>query len=263
MRFKSTKIKFDGQTPKQALGDSSYNGDIWFATTENSMYKEEFAGQPEIIETSVPGRDQPYFHRVDHAPLEFNMVLAFEDSITEKQLKQLYLWLYKPDYRELKFGADYEGDTFQEKSFYVIFNNQPKITYVFDEEENIKGYIKLHARCNSSTGFIKEIHDIEKDESITINNEDGVEPILYEINVKSIEAGDIKIGYEDILIEDASKEEEITINNNTKVITTNTKNKNIYKDWNKKWISVRPGEEKEISTSNITGTIITYKPVFM
>ena len=64
-----------------------YTGAVWFSTTENDMYQEELSGSRNTIINKIPGRDQPYFYKVDHEVLEFNMLLAFEETVTENDLK--------------------------------------------------------------------------------------------------------------------------------------------------------------------------------
>lgn len=250
MRFKATEIMFDGKR----ASDIVPNKRIWFATSERDLYKESFAGQREIIETRIPGREQPYFHRVDYSPLEFSFILAFEEPLTEEEVRKVYKWLFKENYKELKFG-DWEEGEFQEKIFYTIFTGSPKIFHTFDGNKNINGYIKLKARCNSSTGFIVE--EIESD-SFTIDNTYGVLPVLYHIEGLATKSkviiGEIEI--------DEIHGKNIKINNNAKVIKSEDGD-NIYPNWNKKWIEVQPGEQKEIDTEGFSGLIKIYKPVFL
>jgi len=251
MRYKSTNIKFDGETPSEVMNKhtseaDNYEGSVWFSTTENDMYQEELSGSRRVIMNKIPGRDRPYFYKVDHEVLEFNMLLAFEETVSEENLKLVVDWLYQDEYKKLEFGNDNAGDSFQNRYFNVIFTNKPTVKYVY-VGDRIQGFIKLHAQCNSSTGFEEEIINIE-DGTATLDNTGGAMPLIYKIELAGT---DTNIIIDDI---DFGKEEsgkKLTIQNDTKTIKS-TSDRNVYSQWNpREFIEVKPGEVKEINISGV------------
>lgn len=280
MRFNSTQIRFNNETPKEFLqrNSASYSGNIWFGTTEKDMYKEELSGSRELISEKIPGRDQPYFYKVDHGVLEFDMVLAFEDSIKENELKDVVNWLYQDNYNKLEFGTSTE-DVFQNRFFYVIFTNKPTVKYVITQDDSgedvIMGYLKLHAKCNSSTGFEEketlftgtETTDGDPSTSeyeITLDNTGGALSLLYHIELKGngseITLNDISYGTEPTT-------ETLTIKNDIKSIES-TSGRNVYEDLDpKEFIEIPKGETKTILITGISDSqeskIIEYKPVYL
>ena len=259
MRYKSTNIKFDGETPSEVMNKhtseaDNYEGSVWFSTTENDMYQEELSGSRRVIMNKIPGRDRPYFYKVDHEVLEFNMLLAFEETVSEENLKLVVDWLYQDEYKKLEFGNDNAGDSFQNRYFNVIFTNKPTVKYVY-VGDRIQGFIKLHAQCNSSTGFEEEIINIEggaatpdNTGSATLDNTGGAMPLIYKIELAGT---DTNIIIDDI---DFGKEEsgkKLTIQNDTKTIKS-TSDRNVYSQWNpREFIEVKPGEVKEINISGV------------
>lgn len=281
MRYNSTVIKFDNQTPRQYLDSlgSSYTGKIFFGTTEKDMYKEELSGSRNLISEKIPGRDQPYFYKVDHEVLEFNMILAFEERIKEADIKRIINWLYRDDYKKLEFGArdvpwEEEVTEFQSRFFNVIFTNKPVVRYVSltDEdtgEDYIEGYIKLHARCNSSTGFEKEEISISNDTSFTLENTDGAMPLIYNLQLVG---NDSEVNINDISIGTIAEDEVVNIKNDTKTIESSEDN-NIYDQWEpREFLVIEKGETLDVTITGIKDTttdgdsdsqITIYRPVYL
>ena len=65
------------------ISSLSFTPKIINATLSNDLYEFSPLGSKSIIEEKVQGRDVPYFYNVDYDPLQFNMLIAFEDYASQ------------------------------------------------------------------------------------------------------------------------------------------------------------------------------------
>lgn len=203
----------------------NYNG-IWSDTyglihvvLDNGMFEETFVAPRKINETKVRGNSKPLFHSIEDDPLEFDMVIAFEDGFDAVKIDAIIRWLFVDYYKPLYF----EGK--EDKIYYCMPVNDSKIVHTGLS----KGYFTLKMRCDSSNVYSPYIttnmETVVGIKTITIENE-GHFDIYPEISILKNGNGTVTIqslddGGKIFQVSNLNNNEDIYINCEKETIETN------------------------------------------
>lgn len=155
---------------------------------DSGMFEETFVASRDIVETENPRTNKPFFNKIKEAPLEFDMVLAFENGYDDSIIDKVVRWLFGNYYKPLYFdGAD-------NKVFYCTPISDSSIVHTGFN----KGYFTIKMRCDSSNIYkpvsLTDEYDLSDIDSkiIDIYNE-GHYTIYPEISIDKIGDGKITI----------------------------------------------------------------------
>lgn len=259
MKGNSTAFYFDG------VSSESFEGKPFSGYLTNDMFTDPMIGNRSIIETTIPGRESPYFYGVNESPLTFTMVVAFEETVTIAEARRVARWLLAPrTYRTLKFEND------ADKEYEVIFTGTPSFTYVgttdHGEEQSLIGYMTLTARSNlpyAMTNYIsttRSIVDGTADTFLATNKGDDFAYMDLEIiagNIGVGVTGNIIVLNETngsyFYIEGINAYDKIVVDYSMRNITRYKDNNGgsnpadyeegdpIYEDWSRTWVSLEAG----------------------
>lgn len=172
------KFNFDGVW-SDTLGLISVN-------TDGGMFEEIFVADRNIVETEVLGSDRPIFHRLENAPIEFDLTIAFEDGFDDDKIDYIVRWLFSDYYKPLYF----EGR--EDRVYKCIVSGGSSLIHNGLKE----GYFVVTVRCDSAKIY-SPIHLSDKitstsESNLTIFN-DGHYDSYPEISIKKIGDGDVEI----------------------------------------------------------------------
>lgn len=145
--------------------DDIYSEDMGVIQVKASdgLFEESFGATRQINEQIVIGRDKPYFFNVENDPLEFDLVLYFEDMDNDK-CREISRWLYSPNYYK---PLVFEGH--EDRIFYCMAVGSPLMIH----NGLNQGYLEITMRCDSpyaySPVYLTEVYDL------SINGTDGTE----------------------------------------------------------------------------------------
>lgn len=125
---------------------SSKDMGIQIASPRGGLFEENFLPRRRIIEKKIANNEQPYFQRVEHEPLSFNLSFYLEDWLDDQDIRKIARWLFQPYYKPL------------------IFDNNPnRVLYALVEGNSAllhnglkQGYVELSIRCNSPYTYSHE-----------------------------------------------------------------------------------------------------------
>ncbi|MBS4207462.1 phage tail domain-containing protein [Bacillus sp. FJAT-50079] len=154
---------------------------------DGGMFDETFIAERELNETRIRGSDRPALHSVEDSPIQFDMVVAFEDKFSESKIDNIIKWLFANHYKPLYF----EGK--EDRVYNCIFIGEPRIIHNGLNE----GYFTLTVRCDSSNLYspliTTNLEVITTNKTITVSNNGHLDTFM-EISLK-------KNGYGNIVIE--------------------------------------------------------------
>jgi predicted phage tail component-like protein len=110
---------------------------------DTGMLEEPFMSTREIVEIKIPGRDEPYFQRVEQAPLEFTVSFLFDNGFDEAKTRATARWLKQTYYQPLWFSDN------PNRIYYAMVVNDSKLVHNCLSE----GYVTLTFRCNSPYAY--------------------------------------------------------------------------------------------------------------
>lgn len=156
--------------------------------TESGMFDESFVATRSIIETDAKRGYKPYLNGVQEAPLEFDMIIAFEDGYDKRKIDEVVRWLFVDYYKPLYF------ERAENRVFYCMPNGDSSIVHTGFE----KGYFKISMRCDApytySPSTKTDEYDLSDGENQIINIRNDGHYISYpEISITKVEDGDITI----------------------------------------------------------------------
>lgn len=185
---------------------------------DKNLFEENFIANREIIETKKKGNSKPLFHSFDDTPLEFEMVIAFEEGFDDNKIDSIIRWLFVNSYRNLYF----EGK--ENKLFRCMPTGESKLNH-----NGIgQGYFNITMRCDSSNVYsptiVTNLETVVGTKTITIEN-DGHFDIYPEISFKKNGVGTVTIesldDYDNIFeVRDLTDLEDIYINCEKEIIQT-------------------------------------------
>ncbi|OME53973.1 phage tail protein [Paenibacillus odorifer] len=110
------------------------------------MFEETFLPKRSIVETTVAGRDKPYFQSLQLEPLSFELTFAFEHGYTERKIREVARWLYQPHYKPF-----YTVDN-PNRVFYCMVEGDSKLIHNGAKQ----GYITLKMRCDGAFSYTQK-----------------------------------------------------------------------------------------------------------
>ncbi|UGO50798.1 tail protein [Bacillus phage vB_BanS_Sophrita] len=200
-------------------GVSSRVHKVMHVVLDNGMYEETFVASREINETTVRGNKKPLLHGVEEAPLQFEMVIAFDGKFTDQQINDFIRWLWTDTYKPLYF----EGK--ENRVYYCMPVDDSSIVHNGMNE----GYVTIMMRCNSSQIFSPTITTstttvTTTPQTITLNLDSHFD-VYPEISIKKNGAGTVTIeslddGGNIFEVRDLTNLEDIYINCEKEIIQT-------------------------------------------
>ena len=182
----------------------------------NGMFEETFVAEREIVETSIVGSQSPIFHRIEDNPMQFDMIIAFEDGFNEDMINEISDWLFQDYYKELFF----EDKT--DKIYRCIAIGESSLIH----NGLNQGYFTVTMRCDSSRVYspVKiESFSVSDTAITTLNiNNFGSDTIFPEISILKKGDGNISmdINGEIFEVRDLTNLEDIYINCEREIIET-------------------------------------------
>lgn len=223
------------------------------ARVDKGLYKEDFLPKRTIRENKIRGRETPYFMGVDKEPLEFSMLLLFEDLDVEKR-RSVARWLNVDYYKPLAFKNN------PERIFYCMSANDSTHSHAGLDE----GYIELKMRCNSpysySPIYTSDVYDLsDNNEGGTmieiINSGDSI--MLPAISLEKVGEGNIIISNasfnkKECVMNDLLNGDMLTIDSSDRSIETSISGAYRYDNHNGSFIELSQG----VNRINVRGNCI-------
>lgn len=110
---------------------------------DGGMFEETFLATRKINETTIAGREKPYFLGVEYEPLEFNLTFAFEDSYDENRIREVARWLNQSYYKPFHTVDN------PNRIFYCMMDGDSELIHTGAK----RGYINLKFRCDSPYAY--------------------------------------------------------------------------------------------------------------
>jgi phage-related protein len=202
----------------------SYDG-IWsnsfgliHVSLDSSMFEETFVASREIVETKVRGNSKPLYHGLEESPLQFDMVIAFENEYTDDDIDNVVGWLFKNHYRPLYF----EGK--EDRVYMAMPVGDANIVHTGLKQ----GYFTITMRCDSSKIYsptiLSDLVTVVGTSTVSIENYGHYE-IYPEISIRKNGAGTVTIESLDddgdiFEVRDLTNQEDIYINCEKEIIET-------------------------------------------
>lgn len=124
-------------------GESSEDMGVMIASPEVGLYEEAFFPTRTIVETKIPGKDNPYYQRVEMEPLSFPLTIFIHEWRERDNARQIARWLCQSYYKPLIF------DTNLNRIYYAIFDGDSRLIHNGAKD----GYITLNVRCSSPFSY--------------------------------------------------------------------------------------------------------------
>ncbi|MNF57841.1 Phage tail protein [compost metagenome] len=156
---------------------------------DSGLFDEHYLPSTNIVEEKVPGRDTPYFIRLEREPITLSFSILFENELTDEEARKIGRWLNQDYYKPLIF------DSHPHKIFYCRYTGNPRLLHNGCQQ----GYATLEMRCNSPFAYspvYEETFDLSTNSTTgtmikIINSGDyDISPI---IEIDKVENGDISI----------------------------------------------------------------------
>jgi predicted phage tail component-like protein len=153
-------------------GISSIDMGITSINVNDGMQEEPFLATRELVEVKIPGKDKPYFQRMEEQPLEFEVSFMFNEPWDQAKIRQVARWLLQDYYKPLFFSDNIN------RIFYAIVDGDSKLIHNCLSQ----GYVTLRFRCDSpyayspvytSQEFYMTPKYLTKTESTTANFQSG------------------------------------------------------------------------------------------
>lgn len=167
-------------------GLNSLDMKIRSVSSTSGLYEEGFSAEREIVETSISGRN-PYFHKVEKKPYEFNLTLFFENELNENEIRAINKWL-NPEYYQPFYFNDAPNK---------IYKCMPVGRIELSHNGMSQGYLTLTMRCDGAYAYSQEVntdwYEIVNSGELTIyvDSDEVIAPKIY--IEKTNEAGLVSI----------------------------------------------------------------------
>lgn len=229
-------------------------------TTGSGLVEETFISS--ITNNTVKPRNaiKSLYQEDEREPLDFPVVLFFEENLNDTTIREVKKWLYKDDYRPLYFG---------EQSDRVVFaklDGDIKLSHNSIDS----GYISLTFKTNSEFWFSQEhvYEGLSTSTSTTITVLNMGDSIVYpkfefilDGTASDIQVTNVTTG-ETMLIENNLTSETITVYGEYEELDTSSNLRTLYDDHNE----VFPYLELGFNELTMTGDFqykITYREIYL
>ena len=233
----------------------STNYGIKNCNIQTGIQEELFMHSREILTTQIKGKESPYLQYIKPSPLKLNITLVFEEDFNFEKLNNLAYLLNQPYYVPMIFSEDLH------KIYYVLLSDDSNLNHNCINQ----GYVTLTFICNSpyiySSIYKSPLYDLTSNPTYTdiefVNF--GYVDCMPELYLSKIGNGDFSIinlsdGGKEFKFINLIDEEEISVNNELKLITTSLSATNRYDNFNFKFLSMNRGK----NILRITGTAQFY-----
>jgi len=231
----------------------STNYGIKNCNIQSGMQEETFIHSREILSIQIKGKESPYLQYIKPSPLKLSVTLMFEDGFNFDKLNNLAYLLNQPYYVPMIFSEDLH------KIYYVLLSDDSNLNHNCLNQ----GYVTLTFITNSPYSFSSiyesPLYDLTINPTYTdiefINS--GFVNCTPELYLKKIGNGNFSL----VNLSDSGKEfkftnlvdgEEISINNELKIIITSLLATNRYDNFNFNFLSINRGK----NILRVTGTAI-------
>ncbi|WP_107838612.1 distal tail protein Dit [Metasolibacillus meyeri] len=136
--LESTHFIYDG-TSSQEMG-------VTIGWSNGNLYNETFLPQRQIIEKKIANNNEPYFQRVEHAPLSFKLSFYLENWLNDQDIRKIARWLFQPYYKPLVFDSN------PNRVFYALVEGDSTLIH----NGLHQGHVELTIRCNSPYSYSHE-----------------------------------------------------------------------------------------------------------
>ncbi|MGM7720485.1 distal tail protein Dit [Metabacillus sp. Hm71] len=191
-------------------------------SVDSGLFDEHYLPETSIVEEKVPGRDNPYFVRLEREPITLPLSIYFQNQLTDEEARKIGRWLNQDYYKPLIFSE------YPHKIFYCRYVGNPRLLHNGCKQ----GYAKLEMRCNSPFAYspvYTDTFDLSANPTtgtmikLTNNGDYDISPI---IEIEKIEDGDISIvntsdGGEELKLTGLTNGELITVDCEVEEIETN------------------------------------------
>ncbi len=243
-------------------GKSSKDFGVVLVNPSGGLYKETFIPTRKIVETSVAGRRNPFFQRVDDDPLSFSFAIYLPEWEERNNLRQIARWLYQPYYKPLIFESN------PDIVYYAMFIDKSELTH----NGLYEGYISLTVRMNSPY-----IHSIPHEENFDINGKEtkviynnGDLPMRMKMEIKNkqinhrvamtiVETGEV------LLLTNLLPNETVYVDCINEHITSSLEDTGRYliDNHNDQWLTIEPETSARLAINADASFKITYQYAYL
>lgn len=259
MSFHSLDFRFDGINSK--------NLKLKIVSVDNSKKNSQFGVEQEIVEDN--STNIPLFLGVKRKcptiPITMMKMNDFgnAESFTDKELDNICRWLFQDEYKPF-ISWDNTGII-----YYVIFTKGDSFYNCAKE-----GYLNLEMRLNAPHGYSNQLinfHQVTDKKVIELHNGSNINTIVYpdiefellgdnrNLKITNLSNGDF------MEFEGLEKNEHAYVYNDgiKDIMSKVDKNRNLFKNFNKKWISMRYGKNRIEIIGNCRIKFISQYPTAM
>lgn len=235
---------------------------LWNVNINSGLLEEQLLGNRIILETTIRGKNSPYFKEIQWEPLTIPVTFSFKDSFSNDDLAKL-MYIFTPEYyKPLQFSNDLN------KIYYAIPIDANTLTH--NAVQN--GFLTLNFRCKypwAMSSIYERIYDCTSAEETNIKfTNNGYMKLLPQLYIEVADdniAGNVSI----FNLSNANKEfaftnlnpgETVFIDNDTGLITTDQINAFRYDNHNNVFLELYRG----VSNLKVVGKcIIKFKYQFV
>ncbi|WP_341302241.1 phage tail domain-containing protein [Lysinibacillus sp. FSL H8-0500] len=125
---------------------SSKDMGVNIAWSKGGLFEENFLPSRKIIERKVANNEKPYFQRVEHEPLSFQLSFYLENWVEDKDIRKIARWLFQPYYKPLVFDSN------PNRVIHALIEGNSALLH-----NGLKqGYVELSIRCDSPYTYSQE-----------------------------------------------------------------------------------------------------------
>jgi phage-related protein len=121
---------------------------ISHVNVDGGLFNEGLGANRNVIEQQNSLSDRRYFKRISLEPIQLDMVMMFNQAMTDTQLDNIFSWLMQDYFKELYFDIN------TDRIYYCMPINQPSVTH----NGNGEGYLTITMRCFDGYIYSSEIN---------------------------------------------------------------------------------------------------------
>lgn len=212
---------------------------LYNVSVSSGLYEEPLMHERTIKEIIVPGRDKPYFQRMERQPLSFSVSFYFDEGWNDDLINEVLMWLDVDYYQPLQFQSDLNR----------VYYAMPTTGLSLIHNGLKQGRLTLTFRCDSSYVYSPQIttgwYDSSPTSSLTFQLENKGVEIYPEIDIVKVGDGDVSIisyndGGSEFKFTGLKDKEEIYIHCENEIIESSTSVPR-YDNFNDNYLSIKYG----------------------